>query len=113
MKAQKVRTLIKRDFDTLFEQGFDALVAPTSPSVAFRLGAKMADPVAMYLSDIYTIAVNLAGLPGMSIPAGLSGGLPVGLQIIGNYFDEARLLNVAHRYQQLTDWHLRIPGEFK
>ena len=83
VKAQKVRTLIKRDFDALFEQGFDALVAPTSPSVAFRFGAKMADPVAMYLSDACTLPVNMAGLPGISIPCGLSEGLPVGLQLIG------------------------------
>ena len=78
VKAQKVRTLIKRDFDTLFEQGFDALVAPTSPSVAFRFGAKLADPVAMYLSDACTLPVNMAGLPGISIPCGLSEGMPVG-----------------------------------
>jgi aspartyl-tRNA(Asn)/glutamyl-tRNA(Gln) amidotransferase subunit A len=84
-------------------------MGPTSPSAAFRFGEKSADPIAMYLSDIYTIAVNLAGLPGLSIPVGFSGKLPVGMQIIGNYFAEARLLNVAHRYQQVTDWHRRAP----
>ena len=89
LKAQKVRTLIKRDFDVLWEQGFDALVAPTSPSVAFRFGAKMADPVAMYLSDACTLPVNMAGLPGISIPCGLSEGLPVGLQLIGAAWSEA------------------------
>jgi aspartyl-tRNA(Asn)/glutamyl-tRNA(Gln) amidotransferase subunit A len=88
VKAQKVRTLIKRDFDLLFEQGFDALVAPTSPSVAFRFGAKMADPVAMYLSDACTLPVNMAGLPGISIPCGLSEGMPVGLQLIGPAWSE-------------------------
>ena len=85
-------------------------MGPTSPSTAFKLGEKAADPVQMYLSDIYTIAVNLAGLPGMSIPCGFADGLPVGLQLIGNYFAEARLLNVAHRYQQVTDWHQRRPA---
>jgi len=86
------------------------IMGPTSPSTAFKLGEKAADPVQMYLSDIYTIAVNLAGLPGMSIPCGFADGLPVGLQLIGNYFAEARLLNVAHRYQQATDWHRRRPA---
>jgi aspartyl-tRNA(Asn)/glutamyl-tRNA(Gln) amidotransferase subunit A len=80
--------------------------------VAFRFGEKSADPIAMYLSDIYTIAVNLAGLPGMSIPVGFSKNLPVGMQIIGDYFSEERLLNVAHRYQQVTDWHSKAPAEF-
>ena len=80
-------------------------MGPTSPSPAFAFGSKGSDPVAMYLEDIYTIATNLAGLPGMSLPCGLVDNKPVGLQIIGNYFDEARMLNVAHRYQQVTDWH--------
>jgi len=85
-------------------------MGPTTPTTAFNLGEKAGDPVQMYLSDIYTIAVNLAGLPGMSIPAGFGNrNRPVGLQIIGNYFDEARMLNVAHQYQQATDWHLRMP----
>ncbi|HFC53305.1 MAG TPA: Asp-tRNA(Asn)/Glu-tRNA(Gln) amidotransferase GatCAB subunit A, partial [Gammaproteobacteria bacterium] len=91
----------------------DVIMGPTSPTVAFNLGEKSDDPVAMYLSDIYTIAVNLAGLPGISVPAGFVSGRPVGLQIIGNYFAEERLLNVAHRFQQATDWHKRIPEEFR
>ncbi len=89
LKAQKVRTLIKADFDALWAAGFDALVAPTSPSVAFRFGARLADPVAMYLSDACTLPVNMAGLPGVSIPCGLSEGLPVGLQLIGAPWSEA------------------------
>ena len=109
LKAQQVRQLIAQDFVRAFEE-VDVIMGPTSPTVAFRLGEKSSDPVTMYLSDIYTIAVNLAGLPGMSIPVGFSGQLPVGLQIIGNYFDEARLLNVAHQYQQRTDWHMRLPA---
>jgi len=112
LKAQKVRHLISDDFKKAFEQ-VDVIMGPTAPSTAFRLGEKADDPVTMYLSDIYTIAVNLAGLPGMSVPAGFSEGMPVGLQIIGNYFEEARLLNVAHQYQQLTDWHRQIPEAFK
>ena len=102
LKAQKVRTLIKRDFDVLWEQGFDALVAPTSPSVAFRFGAKMADPVAMYLSDACTLPVNMAGLPGISIPCGLSEGLPVGLQLIGAPWSEAELMALARGYEGIT-----------
>ncbi len=85
------------------------IMGPTSPTTAFRLGEKAGDPVQMYLSDIFTIAVNLAGLPGMSIPAGLHKGLPIGIQLVGKDFDEARLLNVAHQYQQHTDWHLQRP----
>ena len=112
LKAQKVRRLISEDFKQAFEQ-VDVIMGPTAPSVAFKLGEKKDDPITMYLSDIYTIAVNLAGLPGMSIPAGFVKQMPVGLQIIGNYFDEARLLNVAHRYQQVTDWHQRIPAGFE
>ena len=111
LKAQKIRRLISEDFKRAFEE-VDVIMGPTSPSVAFRFGEKSADPIAMYLSDIYTIAVNLAGLPGMSIPVGFSQNLPVGMQIIGNYFAEDRLLNVAHRYQQVTDWHTRAPAEF-
>ena len=88
-------------------------MGPTSPGTAFRLGERCDDPVTMYLSDIYTIAVNLAGLPGMSIPVGMADGLPVGLQLIGNYFEEARLLNAAHRYQQVSDWHTRMPAGFE
>ncbi|MCG6885707.1 MAG: Asp-tRNA(Asn)/Glu-tRNA(Gln) amidotransferase subunit GatA [Proteobacteria bacterium] len=112
LKAQKVRRLISDDFRQAFEQ-VDVIMGPTSPSVAFKLGERTDDPITMYLSDIYTIAVNLAGLPGMSIPAGFANQLPVGLQIIGNYFDEARLLNVAHQFQQVTDYHQQIPVGFE
>ena len=109
LRAQKVRRLIARDFAAAFEK-CDVIVGPTSPTTAFELGAKAGDPVQMYLSDIYTIAVNLAGLPGMSIPCGFDGaGLPIGLQLIGNYFGEARMLNIAHQYQLVTDWHARMP----
>jgi aspartyl-tRNA(Asn)/glutamyl-tRNA(Gln) amidotransferase subunit A len=111
LKAQKIRHLIGDDFARAFEQ-VDVIMGPTSPTTAFPLGAKMDDPVAMYLNDIYTIATNLAGLPGMSIPAAPAGGLPVGLQIIGNYFDEGRLLAVAHRLQLETDWHRAAPPGF-
>ncbi len=103
-QAQKIRRLIKNDFLAAFEQ-VDVIAGPTSPTTAFEMGAKSADPVQMYLEDIYTIATNLAGLPGMSIPAGIIDGLPLGLQLIGNYFDESRLLNIGHRFQQATDWH--------
>ena len=109
LKAQKIRRLIADDFTRAWSQ-CDVIAGPTSPNTAFRLGDKTDDPVSMYLNDIYTISVNLAGLPAMSIPAGFdASGLPVGLHLIGQYFDEARLLNVAHRYQQATDWHLRTP----
>ena len=112
LKAQQLRKLISEDFKQAF-QSVDVIMGPASPTVAFNLGEKVDDPVTMYLSDIYTIAVNLAGLPGMSIPAGLVGKRPVGLQLIGNYFAEARLLNIAHRYQQATDWHARCPEGFE
>ncbi len=109
IRAQKLRRLIAQDFTEAFKR-CDVIMGPTSPSTAFKIGEKAGDPVQMYLSDIYTIAVNLAGLPGMSIPCGFdSGGLPVGLQIIGNYFAESRMLNVAHQYQLATDWHTRAP----
>jgi aspartyl-tRNA(Asn)/glutamyl-tRNA(Gln) amidotransferase subunit A len=112
LKAQQLRRLIAQDFERAF-QSCDVIMGPTSPTTAFKIGEKSDDPVAMYLSDIYTISVNLAGLPGMSIPAGFApDGLPVGLQLVGRYFDEARLLNVAHRYQQATDWHQRMPKGF-
>ena len=111
LKAQQCRHLIADDFKQAFEK-VDVIMGPTSPGTAFRLGEKMDDPVSMYLNDIYTIAVNLAGLPGMSIPAGFADGKPVGLQIIGNAFSESRLLNVAHQYQQATDWHRRMPQGF-
>ena len=112
LKAQQVRHLIADDFKQAFQK-VDVILGPTSPTVAFKIGEKFNDPVTMYLSDIYTIAVNLAGLPGMSIPAGFAHDLPVGLQLIGNYFDEARLLNVAHQYQQVSDWHTRSPAGFE
>ncbi len=108
LQAQRIRRLIANDFVEAFKR-CDVILGPTSPSTAFKLGEKAADPVQMYLSDIYTIAVNLAGLPGMSLPCGFAEGLPVGLQLIGNYFAEGALLNVAHRYQQATDWHRRLP----
>jgi aspartyl-tRNA(Asn)/glutamyl-tRNA(Gln) amidotransferase subunit A len=108
LKAQQIRRLIRDDFQRAFAE-VDLIVGPTSPTTAFKLGEKTDDPVTMYLSDIYTIAVNLAGLPGMSIPAGFVDNLPVGMHIVGNYFSEARMLNLAHRYQQATDWHTRMP----
>ena len=112
LKAQKIRRLISDDFKAAFEK-VDVIMGPTSPEVAFKAGEKSEDPVSMYLSDIYTIATNLAGLPGMSVPCGFSNNMPVGLQIIGNYFDESRLLNVAHQYQQNTDWHQQMPEAYK
>ena len=113
LQAQKIRRLIAQDFTEAFKQ-CDIIMGPTVPSTAFKTGEKTDDPVSMYLQDIYTIATNLAGLPGMSVPAGFSVSddgkkLPVGLQIIGNYFDEARMLNVGHAYQQVTDWHQTMP----
>lgn len=108
LKAQQIRRLIAQDFVEAFKT-CDVIMGPAAPSTAFKAGEKVDDPVAMYLQDIYTISTNLAGLPGMSVPAGFSHGLPVGLQIIGNYFDEARMLNVAHQYQQVTDWHTQMP----
>ncbi|KRT53825.1 Asp-tRNA(Asn)/Glu-tRNA(Gln) amidotransferase subunit GatA [endosymbiont of Ridgeia piscesae] len=111
LKAQKIRQLISDDFKRAFEQ-VDVIMGPTSPSTAFGLGEKADDPVTMYLNDIYTIAANMAGLPGISIPVAPVAGLPVGLQIIGDYFAEARLLNVAHKFQQATDWHTQVPSGF-
>jgi aspartyl-tRNA(Asn)/glutamyl-tRNA(Gln) amidotransferase subunit A len=109
IQAQRVRRLVARDFAEAFKR-CDVIMGPTSPTTAFRIGEKMNDPVSMYLNDIYTIPANLAGLPGMSIPCGFDEkGLPVGLQIIGNHFAEARMLGVAHQYQQATDWHQRTP----
>ena len=110
LKAQKIRRLIADDFVAAFKQ-CDLIVGPTAPTVAFKIGAKAADPVQMYLNDIYTIPANLAGLPAMSIPCGFGkDDLPVGLHIVGNYFSEARMLNLAHQYQKATDWHQREPG---
>jgi len=112
LQAQRVRRLIAQDFVEAFKR-CDVILGPTSPTVAFRVGEKSSDPVKMYLNDIYTTAANLAGLPAMSIPCGLgAGGLPVGLHLAGNYFAEARLLNVAHQYQRATDWHARTPPAF-
>jgi aspartyl-tRNA(Asn)/glutamyl-tRNA(Gln) amidotransferase subunit A len=111
LKAQKIRRLISDDFKKAFAE-VDVLMGPVSPSTAFGLGEKTGDPIEMYLSDIYTIAINLAGVPAMSVPAGFVDGKPVGLQIVGSYFSEARLLNIAHRYQQVTGWHQRAPAGF-
>ena len=116
LKAQKVRTLIKSDFDAIFASGIDALVAPTSATVAFRFGARMADPVSMYLSDACTLPVNMAGLPGISVPAGLSEGLPVGLQFIGGPWRELELLRLARAYEGITadaDWRGLEPAELE
>ena len=113
LQAQKIRRLIAADFVEAFKE-CDVIMGPTSPSVAFAFGAKSADPVQMYLSDIYTISTNLAGLPGMSLPCGFgANNMPVGLQIIGNWFGEAKMLNVAHQYQKATDWHTRMPEGVK
>jgi aspartyl-tRNA(Asn)/glutamyl-tRNA(Gln) amidotransferase subunit A len=114
LKAQKVRTLIKADFDAVWAAGFDAICAPTSPTVAFPMGAKVDDPVAMYLSDACTLPVNMAGLAGLSIPAGLSDGLPVGLQIIGAPWGELSMLRLARAYEAITaraTWRALEPAE--
>jgi aspartyl-tRNA(Asn)/glutamyl-tRNA(Gln) amidotransferase subunit A len=111
LKAQRVRQLISNDFEHAFHE-VDVVIGPTTPTAAFELGAKTSDPVTMYLNDIYTIGANLAGLPAISVPCGLTQGLPVGMQIIGPHFGEERLLNVAHRYQLETDWHRRKPAGF-
>ena len=109
LKAQRVRTLIKRDFDAAFER-CDVIVTPTAPTTAFKLGEKTQDPLEMYLSDICTISINLAGLPALSLPCGFdSEGMPIGMQIIGKHFDEATILRVAHHYEQSTEWHKRKP----
>jgi len=109
-KAQAVRTLIKRDFDEALKE-VDVIVTPTMPTPAFKLGEKIQDPLQMYLSDIYTISVNLAGLPAISLPCGLSSGkLPIGLQIIGRPFEEEKVLRAAYAYEQATEWHLKRPG---
>lgn len=111
IKAQKIRRLIKNDFIDAFKE-IDVIMGPVSPTTAFNIGEKSNDPVAMYLADIYTVPVSLAGLPGMSIPVGFSDGMPVGLQIVGNYFNEGKILNIAHQFQSITDWHLKIPSQF-
>ena len=107
-KAQQIRRLIHQDFDAAFNS-VDVIAAPTCPGTAFQLGEKISDNIAMYLQDIYTIPVNLAGLPGLSMPVGQIDDLPVGMQLIGRYLDEARLLGAAHQFQQRTDWHLAQP----
>jgi aspartyl-tRNA(Asn)/glutamyl-tRNA(Gln) amidotransferase subunit A len=106
VKAQKVRTLIRREFDTVFEK-YDALITPTSPTVPFKIGEKTDDPLAMYLSDVCTLPINIAGVPAVSLPAGFVDGLPVGMQIIGKHFSEETLLRVAYAYEQATEWHKR------
>jgi len=108
LKAQKIRNLISSDFTAAFAE-VDMVLGPTTPTPAFNIGEKTADPVSMYLNDIYTVAANLAGLPGISVPCGQVNELPVGMQLVANYFCEGRLLNVAHRFQQATDWHLKSP----
>jgi len=109
IKAQKLRRLIAQDFTQAYQQ-CDIIMGPTTPTVAFNLGEKSGDPIQMYLSDIYTSAANLTGMPAMSIPVGFGDkNRPVGLHIIGNYFMEAQMLNVAHQYQRVTDWHLKSP----
>jgi len=112
IKAQKIRRLISDDFKKALSE-VDVIMGPVTPSTAFGIGEKIGNPIEMYLSDIYTIAINLAGLPAMSIPAGFAEGKPVGLQVIGNYFAEDRLLNIAHKYQQVTDWNQQIPKGFE
>ena len=112
LKAQKVRQLISGDFARAFEE-VDIVAGPTTPTPAFGLGQKTEDPVQMYLNDIYTIGANLAGLPAMSVPCGFSGGLPVGLQLIGPHLSEARLLQTAHHFQRVTDWHTRVPPGYE
>ncbi len=110
LKAQKVRNLIANDFRDAFDK-VDLIIGPTTPDKAFKIGEKMNDPIAMYLSDVYTVSTNLAGLPAMSIPMGFKENMPLGLQIIGNHFDEKNILKISHLYQQETDWHKREPGK--
>jgi aspartyl-tRNA(Asn)/glutamyl-tRNA(Gln) amidotransferase subunit A len=112
LKAQKLRRLIKEDFVNAFDQ-VDVIMGPTAPTTAFPLGEKTSDPISMYLADIYTLSTNLAGLPAMAIPCGPVKGKPVGLHLIGNYFDEARLLNIAHQFQHTTDWHQQAPSDIE
>jgi aspartyl-tRNA(Asn)/glutamyl-tRNA(Gln) amidotransferase subunit A len=110
-KAQQVRTLLRQDFDAAFSQ-CDVIATPTSPEVAFEIGAKSEDPISMYLCDIYTVSANLAGLPGISIPCGSQAGMPVGLQLLGRVLDEATLLRVADVFQRRSDYHLARPRDF-
>ena len=111
LKAQKIRRLISNDFKQAFEK-VDVIMGPVSPEIAFKIGEKTDNPISMYLADIYTLSLNLAGLPGMSIPAGEANNMPVGLQIIGNYFEEGKMLNIAHQFQQVTDYHKQVPTQF-
>jgi aspartyl-tRNA(Asn)/glutamyl-tRNA(Gln) amidotransferase subunit A len=112
LQAQRLRRVIAEDFKRCFDD-CDVIAGPVAPSVAWRLSEKRDDPLANYLADIFTLPASLAGLPGMSVPAGFGeAGLPVGLQLIGNYFDEARLLHAAHAFQQASDWHERVPPGF-
>ena len=110
LKAQKVRTLIYQEFMDVFQK-VDILATPTTPDIAFKIGEKTSDPIQMYLSDIFTVSVNMAGIPGISIPCGFKDGLPVGLQLIGKPFDEGTLLQIAHYYERLNDFYKRFPGE--
>jgi aspartyl-tRNA(Asn)/glutamyl-tRNA(Gln) amidotransferase subunit A len=110
LKAQRVRTLIKQDFDQAFKH-CDVIVTPTAPTTAFKLAEKIQDPLQMYLSDIYTISINLAGLPALSLPCGFDqAGMPIGMQIIGKHFDESTILRVGHVYEQATEWSKRKPN---
>ena len=111
LKAQKIRRLIKNDFVSAFKD-VDLILGPTTPNLPWLLGSKVNDPVAAYLEDIYTVPANLAGIPGLSMPAGMIDGLPVGVQLQAPYFQEARMLNVAHQFQQHTDWHAQAPAGF-
>ncbi len=108
-KAQKARTLIKKDFEDVFEK-YDVIVGPTTPTPAFKIGENISDPLTMYANDILTIPVNLAGVPGISVPCGFANGLPLGLQIIGKHFDESTVYRVAHAYEQATDYHKQKPA---
>ena len=111
LKAQKIRKIISNEFELAFNE-VDLILGPTTPDSAFKLGEKTSDPIAMYLSDVFTVSTNLAGLPAMSIPMGFKNNLPLGLQIIGNHFDESKILSLAHHFQQLTDWHMKSPAEY-
>ena len=108
LKAQKIRTIISKEFQNAFKE-VDVIIGPTAPDCAFKLGEKLNDPIAMYLSDIFTVSTNLAGLPAISIPMGFKNKLPLGLQIIGNHFDESKILSLSNHYQNLTDWHMQKP----
>ena len=109
LKAQKIRQLITNEFMEAFNE-VDLILGPTAPDSAFKLGEKTNDPIAMYLSDVFTVSANLAGLPAMSVPMGFKNNLPLGLQIIGNHFDESKILSLAHHFQQVTDWHTYKPN---